>query len=328
MTKADVTILVPGGMHPRAMERINGRFRLVRIDRLDASLLDEATRSEIRGIAVSPATAGGKVSGDFLSAFPNAEIVSNFGVGYDGVDAAWAGKHAIMVTNTPDVLNEEVADTAIGLLLNTVREFAKAENYLREGRWVRDGNYPLSRGSLRGRKAGIVGMGRIGQAIARRLEAFGLSIAYHNRRPVDGIAYDYHPTLTELAAAVDILISVLPGGAATAKAVGEDVLKALGPDGIFINIGRGSTVDEDALAAALRDGTIMAAGLDVFANEPQVSQALLDAPNATLIPHLGSASIATRNAMADLVVDNLIGWFETGKAITPVPETADIKPRT
>lgn len=327
MSLADITILVPGGMHPRTLERLGECFKLIRSERIDASLLDESARAAVRGIAVSPAIAGGAVTGDFLSAFPNVEIVSNFGVGYDGVDAGWAGKRAVMVTNTPDVLNEEVADTALGLLLNTVREFAKAENYLREGRWVRDGNYPLSRGSLRGRKAGIVGMGRIGQAIARRLEAFGLPIAYHNRRPVDGIAYDYYPTLKELAAAVDILISVLPGGAATAKVVDADVLKALGPDGIFINIGRGSTVDEEALAAALRDGTIMAAGLDVFANEPDVSQGLLDAPNATLLPHLGSASVATRNAMADLVADNLIAWFETGKAITPVPETVDVKPR-
>lgn len=327
MTQNDQTILVPGGMHPRALERIEAKFKLLRIDSLDPSLLDDASRATVRGIAVSPATAGGRVTGEFLSGFNNAEIVSNFGVGYDGVDAAWAGEHAIMVTNTPDVLNEEVADTAVGLLLNTVREFAKAENYLREGRWARDGNYPLSPGSLRGRKVGIVGMGRIGQAIARRLEAFGLPIAYHNRHPVEGIAYDYHPTLKALAAAVDILISVLPGGAATAKAVDADILKALGADGIFINIGRGSTVDEEALAAALRHGTIMAAGLDVFANEPHVPQELLDAPNATLLPHLGSASVATRNAMADLVVDNLIAWFETGKAITPVPETKDVKPR-
>lgn len=326
MTLENITVLVPGGMHPRTIERLGDRFNLVRIDRIDASLMDEGARSKVRGIAVSPAIAGGSVSGDFMAAFPNLELVSNFGVGYDGVDAAWAGQHGVMVTNTPDVLNEEVADTAVGLLLNAVREFPKAENYLREGRWVRDGNYPLSRGSLRGRKVGIIGMGRIGQAIAKRLEAFGLPIAYHNRRQVEGLAYDYYPTFKELAAAVDILISVLPGGAATAKAVNAEVLKALGPDGIFINIGRGSTVDEAALAAALHDGTIMAAGLDVFANEPEVPQTLLDAPNATLLPHLGSASVATRNAMADLVADNLIAWFESGKAITPVPETATVTP--
>lgn len=323
MSRRDVTILVPGGMHPRALERLGEAFQLVRTDRIDAGLLDAQARAAVRGVAVSPAIAGGRVTGDFLAALPNVEIVSNFGVGYDGVDAHYAGDHNIMVTNTPDVLNEEVADTAIGLLLNTVREFARAENYLRAGRWEKDGNYPLSRGSLRGRSAGIVGMGRIGQAIARRLEAFGVPVAYHNRRPVEGVAYAYHPTLKGLAASVDILISVLPGGEATKKAVDAEILSALGLNGVFINIGRGSTVDEDALAAALRDGTIMAAGLDVFSDEPRVPQSLLDAPNATLLPHLGSASVATRNAMADLVVDNLLSWFDAGKAITPVPETED-----
>ena len=184
----------------------------------------------------------------------------------------------VMVTNTPDVLTEEVADTAIGLLLNTVRELPKAEAWLRDGRWVKEGAYPLTRMTLRGRRVGIFGMGRIGRAIARRLEAFGLPIAYHNRRPVEGVAYDYHPTLAGLAEAVDTLISVAPGGAATEKAVDAKVLAALGPNGVFVNIGRGSTVDESALVEALASGTIRAAGLDVFENEPHVPQALIDLP--------------------------------------------------
>ena len=170
-------------------------------------------------------------------------------------------------------------------------------------------------------------MGRIGQAIARRLEAFGLSVAYHNRRQVEGLAYDYHPTLVSLAEAVDTLISVVPGGASTLKAVDMTVLKALGPNGVFVNIGRGTTVDEAALAKALADGTILAAGLDVFADEPRVPKALLDLPNASLLPHVGSASVHTRNAMADLVADNLESWFTKGRAITAVPETADVKPK-
>ena len=188
-----------------------------------------------------------------MDALPTLEINANFGVGYDWLDAAHAASRGVMVTNTPDVLTEEVADTTIGLLLNTLREFSRAENYLREGRWVKDGPYPLTRGSLRGRSIGIFGMGRIGLAIARRLEAFGLPIAYHNRRPVAGLAYDYHPTLVSLAAAVDTLICVAPGGAATLKAVGAPVFEALGRDGVFINIGRGSTVDEDALLVAELD---------------------------------------------------------------------------
>jgi lactate dehydrogenase-like 2-hydroxyacid dehydrogenase len=225
------------------------------------------------------------------------------------------------------VLTEEVADTAIGLLINTVRELPRAESYLREGRWAAEGPYPLTKATLRGRRAGIFGMGRIGTAIARRLEAFGLTVAYHNRRRVEGLTYDYHSTLASLALAVDTLICVAPGGKATEKAVDAAVLSALGPDGIFINVGRGSTVDEAALAAALADGTIRAAGLDVFADEPRVPQALLDAPNATLLPHVASASVHTRNAMADLVVDNLLSWFSDGKPLTPVPETAHVKYR-
>lgn len=324
MDLKNVTILVPGRMHPRALDRLGQTFDLVTVPAIDESLIGDALRRRIHGIAVSPAIGGGYLAPAFIDALPKLEIISHFGVGYDGVDAKHAGKKSVMVTNTPDVLNEEVADTALGLLLNTVRELAKAENYLRDGRWVSEGNYRLSRGSLRNRKAGIAGMGRIGQAIARRLAAFGVPVAYHNRRPVEGLELDYYPSLTELASAVDILISVLPGGAATDKLIGAEVFEALGPDGVFINIGRGNSVDEAALAAALQAGTIMAAGLDVFANEPHVIQDLLDASNLTLLPHVGSASVDTRNAMADLVVDNLVSWFRDGKALTPVPETSGV----
>lgn len=322
-----VTVLVPGELHERSIARLGEAFNLVRIKSCDPALISDELGKTVRGVAASPSLAGNFVGPDFMKALPALEIVANFGVGYDGVDAKYAGKADIMVTNTPDVLTEEVADTAIGLLLNTVREFAKAENYLREGRWPKDGAYPLTRASLRGRRVGIFGMGRIGQAIARRLEAFGLPVSYHNRSKVEGVGYDYYPTLVELAHAVDTLISVAPGTPSTEKAVNTEVLKALGPNGIFVNIGRGSTVDEPALAAALKDGVILAAGLDVFANEPNVPQALLDLPNATLLPHVGSASIATRNGMADLVADNLISWFSDGKALTPVPETAAVAPR-
>jgi lactate dehydrogenase-like 2-hydroxyacid dehydrogenase len=320
-----ITILVPGKLHERSVSRIGEAFRLVRLDRIDPALITDEMKQTVRGVAASPSLGDSSVSAAFMQRLPKLEIVANFGVGYDGVDAAHAGKHGVMVTNTPDVLTEEVADTAIGLLINTVRELPRAEGWLRSGRWAKDGNYPLSRLTLRGRKAGIFGMGRIGLAIAKRLEAFGMTIAYHNRRQVDGLPYEYHETLVGLAGAVDTLISVAPGTASTQKAVNAAVLKALGPDGVFINIGRGSTVDEDALAAALGNGTIAAAGLDVFADEPNVPQALLDLPNATLLPHVGSASIHTRNGMADLVADNLIAWFGKGAALTPVPETANVK---
>lgn len=317
--RSAVTILVPGKLHERAVTRISEAFRMVRLERADPALLTGELTSSVRGIASATV-----IDADFIDALPNLEIIANFGVGYDVVDAAHAGRRGVMVTNTPDVLTEEVADTAVGLLINTVRELPKAEAWLRAGRWVKDGPYPLTSMSLRGRRVGIFGLGRIGLAVARRLEAFNLSIAYHNRRPVEGVSYAYYPTLIELAAAVDTLISVAPGGAATEKAVNRAVLEALGPDGVFINIGRGSTVDEEALAAALADGTIRAAGLDVFANEPHVPQALINLPNATLLPHVGSASVHTRKAMADLVVDNLDAWFSTGRPLTPVPETAHV----
>ena len=318
-----VSILVPGKLHPRSVERIRETFNLIHTDKIGARDITPELAASVRGVAASPALGSSFIGADFIQALPKLEIVANFGVGYDGVDAAFAGKNGVMVTNTPDVLTEEVADAAIGLLIGTVRELAKAEAYLRAGRWPKEGSYRET-ASLRGRSIGIFGMGRIGQAIARRLEAFGLPIAYHNRRPVEGVAYAYHDTLEGLAGAVDTLISVAPGTPQTAKAVNAGVLKALGANGVFVNIGRGSTVDEDALVAALKDGTILAAGLDVFADEPNVRADLLALPNATLLPHVGSATTATRNAMADLVVDNLISWFTDGRALTPAPETKDV----
>ena len=321
MADNDITVLIAGNLHHHAAEKLAARFRTIRIERGDASLVSGDDRAAVRGMAVQ---AG--VNAGFIDAFPRLEIVSSFGVGYDHVDAAHAATRGVVVTNTPDVLTEEVADTAVGLLLNTVRELSGAEAWLRKGNWLK-GNYPLTRGTLRERSVGIFGMGRIGQAIATRLAAFGLPISYHNRRRVDGVPYVYHPSLVELARNVDTLVSVAPGGASTEKAVNREVLEALGPDGVFVNIGRGSTVDEDALAAALADGTIMAAGLDVFADEPNVPEALMKAPNAVLLPHVGSASVHTRRAMGALVADNVISWFDEGRALTPVAETADVAAR-
>ncbi|MBZ9812009.1 2-hydroxyacid dehydrogenase [Mesorhizobium sp. BR1-1-9] len=326
MTKPEqlqaVAILVPGHFNDHAVERIDRTFRRVGIERADPSLVTDEMRDNVRAIA-----SFGGISAALMDALPKLEIIASFGVGYDSVDARHAGDHGIMVTNTPDVLTEEVADTAIGLLINTVRDLPRAETWLRDGSWQRKGNYPLSRLTLRGRSAGIFGMGRIGLAIARRLEAFGLPVAYHNRRRVEGLSYPYHPTLKALAEAVDTLISVVPGGASTEKAVDAEILSALGANGVFVNIGRGSTVDEAALATALANGTIAAAGLDVFADEPNVPRALLDATNASLLPHVGSASEHTRRAMADLCVDNLVSWFSERRSITPVPETAHVKAR-
>ena len=273
---------------------------------------------KIRGMAVTYHTVQGDKT--TLALFPKLEIAASFGVGYDHVDAAYCRDHNIMVTNTPDVLTEEVADVAMGLLISTLREFPKAERYLRSGLWTTQ-NYPLSVGSLRDRKVGMVGMGRIGQAIGRRLEASLVPVVYHSRKPADGVSYKHYPDLMEMAKAVDTLIVIVPGGAATAKMVNADVLKALGPRGVVINVARGSVVDEQALIAALKSGTILAAGLDVFANEPAVPDELRAMQNVVLLPHIGSASVVTRNAMDQLVVDNLKAWFGGKGPLTPVAET-------
>ena len=315
-----ISVLVPGKLNPHALARIRAEFNAVEISSANASGLSTAQRAEIQGIAAMTT-----ISGPFMAELPNLKIVANFGVGYDAIDSRYAGANGIMVTNTPDVLTEEVADTAIGLLLNTIREFPTAECHLRAGNWEAKGNYRLTPLTLRGRKVGIFGMGRIGAAIAKRLEAFGVSIAYHNRRQVEGLTYAYHPTLVDLASAVDTLIVVVPGGDATRHAVNAEVLAALGSNGVLINIGRGTTVDELALIAALTNHTIAAAGLDVFENEPHVRPEFMTLPNAVLFPHLGSASVHTRDAMGNLCVDNLMSWFSGKGAITPVPETLHLQ---
>jgi lactate dehydrogenase-like 2-hydroxyacid dehydrogenase len=318
----DIHVLVPGSLNEHALQRIGDTFALQAIPTGDAKLVTPEM-ANVRGIASMV-----PVGAALIDALPRLEIIANFGVGYDGVDTARAAAKGIMVTNTPDVLTEEVADTALGLLINAVRELPQAEKWLRAGRWLKEGAYPLTGATLRGRRAGIFGLGRIGKAIAQRLEALGMTVAYYNRNPVEGSPYAYYPSLVELAMAVDTLICVAPGGKGTEKAVNAEVLKALGPAGVFVNVGRGSSVDEDALAAALESGTIRAAGLDVFADEPNVPQRLLDAPNTCLLPHVGSASVHTRDAMADLQVDNLVSWFAEGKAITPVSETRHVRPKS
>jgi lactate dehydrogenase-like 2-hydroxyacid dehydrogenase len=255
-----------------------------------------------------------------IERLPALEIIASFGVGYDGIDVAAAAERGVVVTNTPDVLTEEVADTALGLLLMTVRELSAAERHLRAGRWPLEGAYPLS-ASLRDRTVGIVGLGRIGMAIARRLEAMRITIVYHSRRARAGAPYRYYDNLRAMAADVDVLLVIVPGTAATRHLVNAGILEALGPNGILINVGRGSVVDEAALVSALKAGTIRAAGLDVFENEPHVPAELIALPNAVLLPHVGSASVHTRTAMGQLVVDNLASWFQHGKPLTPVPET-------
>jgi len=273
---------------------------------------------KIRAIAI--AYTANKVDAAFLQKFPKLEQISSFGVGYDHIDAKWAGEHGIIVTNTPEVLNEEVADTALGLLLCTVREFPQSERFLRAGKWV-NGQYPLTKATLRNRTVGIVGMGRIGKAIAKRLDAFGVPVVYHSRNPQAGVNYKYYPKLLDMARDVDTLMVIVPGGAATANMINAEVLKALGPNGILINMARGSVVDEPALIEALKNRTIYSAGLDVFAKEPQVPKELIDMDHVVLFPHLGSSTEVTRAAMDQLVVDNILAWAAGKPPLTPVSET-------
>ena len=314
-----IDLLVHGPNKPIVDNGFSDQFVLHHFETThDLERLTPEVAAKVRGMAITYNTV--RADARTLARFPKLEIVSSFGVGYDHVDAAYAREHNIMVTNTPDVLTEEVADIAMGLLIATLREFIKADRYLRSGLWQTQ-QFPLSVGSLRDRKVGMVGMGRIGQAIARRLDASKVPVVYHSRKPADGVAYKHYPDLMEMAKAVDTLVVIVPGGAGTTKMVNADVMKALGPRGVIVNVARGTVVDEQALIAALKSGTILAAGLDVFEKEPNVPDELKAMQNVVLLPHIGSASVVTRNAMDQLVVDNLKAWFAGKPPLTPVAET-------
>jgi lactate dehydrogenase-like 2-hydroxyacid dehydrogenase len=315
--KADVVLI--GVPKKLIVDGLSGPFNLHVIPRdASAEALIAKVAPNVRGAAVTGAP--DTMKGDVMAKFPKLEFVSSFGVGYDNIDVKYAGEHGITVANTPEVLNEEVADTALGLLLCTVREFPQAERFLRAGKWTQ-GQYPLAKATLRDRTVGMVGMGRIGKAIARRVEAFGVPLVYHSRNPAKDVAYKHYPKMLDMARDVDTLILITPGGPSTRHLVNEEVLKALGPNGIVINMSRGTVVDDTALIKALRDKTIYSAGLDVFLNEPQVPQEYLEMDNIVLFPHLGSSTVYTRRKMEQLVVDNLLAWGAGKPPLTPVPET-------
>jgi lactate dehydrogenase-like 2-hydroxyacid dehydrogenase len=317
MAKADVLMLAP--MLPLVIEKLSDAFTLHRLwEAPDRESFLREVGPRIRGVAVG---GGGHqpVGAALYDTLPNLEILSSFGVGYDHIDAQEAGRRGILVTNTPGVLDDEVADLAIGLLLATIRQLPQSDRYLRQGRWL-EKPYPLTT-TLRGRTVGILGLGRIGKAIAGRIEAFGVPVMYHGRSEQSDVPYPYFPTLVGLADAVDVLIVIAPGGAGTKHIVNAEVLQALGPNGILVNVARGSLVDEKALVEALRNRTILSAGLDVFEDEPRVPQDLIDVEHTVLLPHVGSATVHTRNAMGQLVVDNLTSWFAGKGPLTPVQET-------
>jgi lactate dehydrogenase-like 2-hydroxyacid dehydrogenase len=310
-------VLLVGPLRPVLAEGLAD----LRVHRLAAGADSDAllnSLAHVRAMAVSAPIQ--RIDQALLARLPKLELISSFGVGYDHIDATAAAKRGIVITHTPDVLTEEVADTAIGLLLCTVRELPQAERHVRAGKWA-TGNYPLSRATLRNRTVGMVGMGRIGMAIARRLEAFGVPIVYHTRQRRPELSYRHYPQLVDMARDVDTLMVIVPGGIATKNLIDANVLDALGPDGIVVNVARGSVVDEAALIAALRERRILSAGLDVFVNEPQVPEELLAMENVVLLPHLGSASVFTRAKMDQLVVDNIRAWATGKPPLTPVPET-------
>lgn len=314
-------ILIPAPMLPSAVDALAGSFTVHRLwQQGDAEAFLRIAGPGIRGMATS--TFAGRVDARLFDQLPNLEIVASFGVGYDNIDASAAAERGIVVTNTPGVLDDEVADFTVGLTISTLRQIPQADRFLREGRWL-ESPFPLSP-TLRGRRVGIVGLGKIGAAVARRLEAFDVPIAYHARSQRQDVSYDYHRTVVALAEASDLLIVIVPGGAATKHLIDAEVLAALGKDGVLINVSRGSVVDEHALISALQAGTILSAGLDVYDDEPRVPRALMDMPQTVLLPHIGSGSVETREAMGRLVVENLRSWFDRGIPLTPVAETMPV----
>ena len=306
-------VLLVGQMMPHIMAALDAAYdvhRLYEAGDRDAFLGE--TGGSIRGIATP-----GQADRSIMDACPDVEIISSFGVGYDGIDAQYAKDRGIIVCNTPGVLNDEVANTAITLLLATTRRFVAYDRYLRDGRWLAEGDPPLTRG-LAGKTIGILGLGRIGATIAEKLAVFHCTIVYHARNRRDDQPYRYFADLVEMASACDAIIVITPGGASTHNIINSAVLDALGRQGTLINVARGSVVDEEALVAALVEGRLGAAGLDVFANEPHVPEALIKMDNVVLLPHQGSATVETRRAMGDLVVDNLAAHFAGKPPLTPV----------
>jgi lactate dehydrogenase-like 2-hydroxyacid dehydrogenase len=301
---------------PSVQEPITRDYGAVRLPD-SPSERDEFLR--LHGTSFEVAVTSGKlgVGTELMRSLPNLRAVINFGVGYDTTDIAQAVQRGITVSNTPDVLNDCVADTAVALYLDVLRRVSAADRFVRRGDWLSKGNFPLAT-KASGKRVGILGLGRIGRVIARRLEGFDCEISYHSRSPVDGVSYEYKASPRELAAGCDVLIVAAAGGPGSVRLVDAEVLHAIGPDGYLINVARGSVVDEEALVAALTAGRLAGAGLDVFAEEPKVPEDLLALDNVVLLPHLGSGTHETRAAMAELTLANLRQFVATGSVLTAV----------
>jgi hydroxypyruvate reductase 2 len=309
-------VLVIGEQMPHVMAALERDYTL---HKLHKAKDPDALLKELAPRLTAIATGGHHgVGAAVMDALPKLEIISSVGVGTDAIDVTYARKRGIAVCNTPDVLNDDVANLAIALLLAVTRKLVAYDRYVRDGRWVSEGYPPFTRATA-GTKVGMLGMGRIGQTIAEKLKVFRCEIAYHSRRPAPQLPYRHYPSLVDLAAASDALIVIVPGGRSTEKLVDRPVLDALGPKGVLINIARGSVVDEEALVAALEEGRLGGAGLDVFADEPNVPEALFKMENVVLQPHQGSATVETRRAMGDLMLQNLAAFFAGKPLLTPLP---------
>jgi lactate dehydrogenase-like 2-hydroxyacid dehydrogenase len=302
-------LLQIGSFPPEVQSQIDAEFERLGADDIER---DPARAADIRAIVTRSNL---EVPAALVERLPNLEIIATNGVGYDLIPLGLAARRGIVVTNTPDVLNAAVAELCVGALLSLMRRLPQADRHVREGRWGA-ANFPLT-ASLAGKRVGIAGLGRIGKDIARRLEPFGVTLAYHGRSDQQ-LAWRFEPDLAALARDADILIVAAPGGPATARMVDARVLDALGPQGYLVNIARGSLVDQEALLAALAQNRIAGAALDVFDNEPDIDARFFGLENVLLLPHIGSATVETRAAMAALVLDNLRSWFGSGKALTPV----------
>ena len=304
-------LLQIGGITDQMRERLEAAFTIRQLDDFDPEKITYVITNGHDG-----------VKPDLMASLSNVKVISGYGVGYDAIDATEAARRGIIVTHTPNVLNEEVATTAVLLMLACYRELLRDDQWVRSGMWEASGNAPLTR-SADDQTVGILGLGRIGQAIADKLAPWNPTILYHTRSRKD-VPFTYYENLIEMARDCDTLICITPGGPATEKLVNADVLEALGPQGTLINVSRGSVVDEAAMITALQTGKLGWAGLDVFEREPHVPQALRDLPNVTLLPHVGSATMQTRAAMGKLTVDNLLQHLENGTVISAVPECAHL----
>lgn len=313
MSKPEIVIIGP--MYEPTQARLESEFTAHRLwEAPDRTVFLQGVADRVRGVALfAPHGCPAAV----IEALPKLEIISSMGIGVDAIDLACARKHGVKVANTPDVVTDDTADTALALMLAVERRIAEADRFVRRGDWL-SGDFPLGR-AMRGRRLGIIGLGRIGQAIAQRAAPFGMEIAYYGPRQKPGAPYAYFPDPVELARWAEIVAVACPGGEATRQLVNRAVIEALGPEGTLINISRGSVVDEAALVAALQAGTLGGAGLDVYADEPRVAEPLLAMDNVVLTPHIGSGTHQTRRAMGDLVVENLQAHFAGQPLLTPVP---------